>query len=314
MRRRRLLGLAIVMSFALLATGCTIDDFFSGFPGLIVVPMPGGGIEIRPGDGATDPGEPGDPSDPSDPSEPDPSDPDPGQDPDPGADPWTIETGWIRADSSRFKTPYYVITAAEPGPTLFIVGGTHGNEPAGYTAAQRIVDELRPDKGRIVVIPRANAAAVAAGTRGVSDLPDLARRFTLGGAPVGKTANEIWDLILEYEPDWFLDLHEGYDFYIKNKNSVGQSVIYYPTGRAYSDARALVDYLNGMPAVRNGRTERFTLIRNPISGSMARKVGQDLGIPAATIETCLKDPLERRVGFHMYAVRFIAAQLGMTLQ
>lgn len=306
MRRRRLLGLAIVMSFALLATGCTLDDFFSNFPGLVVVPTPDGGIEIKPGDGTTNP----DPTDPSDP------DPDPGldPDPDPNTDPWTIEQGWIRADSSRFKTPYYVITADKPGPTLFIVGGTHGNEPAGYTAAQRIVDELRPDKGRIVVIPRANAAAVAANKRGVTDLPDLARRFNLGTSPTGKTANEIWDLILKYDPDWFMDLHEGYDFYIKNKNSVGQSVIYYPTGRTYSDARALVNYLNAMPAVKNGRTQKFTLIRNPVQGSMARKVGQDLGIPAATIETCLKDPLERRVGFQMHAVRFIASQMGMTLQ
>lgn len=319
MVKRRALWLAIVVSFAVVVSGCTMEDFFKGFPGLIVVPTPDGGIEIRPGDGTEDPGtdpdpaDPGTDPDPSDPgTDPDPTEPDP-KDPDP-AEPWTIEEGWIRADSSRFKTPYYVITASEPGPTLFVVGGTHGNEPAGYTAAQRIVDELRPDKGRIVVIPRANAAAVAANTRGVSDLTNLARRFPSGQNPIGKTANEIWDLIVKYDPDWFLDLHEGYDFYIRNKNSVGQSVIYYPTGRTYSDARALVNHLNGQPAVTSGSTAKFSLIKNPVSGSMARKVGQDLGIPAATFETCWKDPLARRVGFQLIAVKFIAAQIGMTLQ
>lgn len=312
MRTRRAIWLAILVGLSVLASGCTLDDLYKWFPGGVIIPPPPG--YEQPGE---EPGEqPGE--EPGEQPGEEPAE-QPGEEPgeQPGQQPeepaYTIEQGWIRADSSRFKTPYYVITAAKPGPTLFIVGGTHGNEPAGYTAAQRIVDELRPANGRIVVIPRANAAAIAAGTRGVSDLPDLARRFTLGSEPVGATAQEIWNLIVKYKPDWFLDLHEGYDFYINNKNSVGQSVIYYPVGRAQSDATALVNYLNSMPAVTSKKTARFSLIKNPISGSMARKVGQDLRIPAATIETCLKDPLERRVGFHLYAVRFIAARIGMQL-
>lgn len=225
----------------------------------------------------------------------------------------TVQKGWLRKGSS-FETPYYVITAPEPGPTLMVVGGVHGNEPAGFAAAERIVRELRPDRGRLIVVPRANAPATRRRTRGVSSVPDLNRRFPLGRSPIGQVANELYALVKEYDPDWFVDLHEGYDYHIVNKRSVGQSVIVYPTGTALADARALVNHLNSMPAVTKKRTKRFTLIRNPVQGSIARKVGQELRIPSAIVETVTKDPLERRVGFQIQAVQFIASRIGMKLE
>lgn len=240
------------------------------------------------------------------------SDPDPIPEPEPEPD-LVIEVGWIRPDSSNFRTPYYVLTSSKPGPTLMVVGGVHGNEIAGYQAAERLVNEFAPDRGRLVVIPRANAHAIALNKRGAPDIPDLNRRFPVGSSPIGKTANEIWNVVLEYKPDWFLDLHEGYDFHIVNKNSVGQSVIVYPTGNSTSVARALVNYLNSMPAITRNGSKRFSYLQYPVSGSLARKVGADLGIPSAIIETAWPDPLARRVGFHIYAVRFVAERMGMNL-
>lgn len=294
MQLRRRIWLVLAMCVVVTLAGCTWEDIHSWFPGGVVIPPPPGEEEPDPG-----PGEDGGGS---------------GEEVEPpeSGEKYSITQGWIRADSSRFKTPYYVIDSGTSDPTLMIVGGMHGNEH-GYRTAQRIVDEFYPDKGRIVVIPRANAPAVAANKRGVSDLPDLNRRFPQNGNPIGATANDIWDLVLEYSPDWFIDLHEGYDFHISNKNSVGQTVIYYPAGSAQSDATALLKYFNGMPAVKNGRTKRFVLLRGPVSGSLARKVGSNLGIPSAIIETTWKDPLERRIGFHTYAVKFIASRIGMTL-
>lgn len=259
---------------------------------------------------------PGDGGD-TDPVDPDP-DPDPEPDPDPDPDPepkpdLVIETGWIRPDSSNFRTPYYVLTSSKPGPTLMVVGGVHGNEIAGYQAAERIVSELAPDRGRVVVIPRANARAVALNQRGAPDLTDLNRRFPTGSSPVGLTANDIWNVVVKYKPDWFLDLHEGYDFHIVNKNSVGQSVIVYPTGNSTSVARSLVNHLNAMPAVTRNGSKRFSYLQYPVAGSLARKVGADLRIPAAIIETAWPDPLARRVGFHLQAVRYVAERMGMKL-
>lgn len=248
------------------------------------------------------------------------SDPTPAPDPEPEPEPQPepepdliIEVGWIRPDSANFRTPYYVLTSSKPGPTLMVVGGMHGNEIAGYQAAERLVNEFAPDRGRLVVIPRANAHAIALNKRGAPDIPDLNRRFPVGSSPIGMTANDIWKVVLEYKPDWFLDLHEGYDFHIVNKNSVGQSVIVYPTGNSTTVARALVNYLNSMPAITRNGSKPFSYLQYPVSGSLARKVGADLGIPSAIIETAWPDPLARRVGFHLYAVRFVAERIGMNL-
>lgn len=225
----------------------------------------------------------------------------------------TVKKGYIRRGTS-FQSPYYVITAAKPGPTLMVVGGVHGNEPSGFTAAERIVRDWRPDRGTLIVITRANAPATARRTRGVSSLPDLNRRFPLGKNPQGQTAAEIYALVKKYRPTFFLDLHEGWDYHITNKKSVGQTVIVYPVGNALTHARSLVSYLNNTAAVKQKRTKRFVLVRNPVSGSLARKVGQDLRIPSAIVETVTKDPLERRVGLHMSAVQFIASKIGMSLR
>ncbi|MEZ5299670.1 MAG: hypothetical protein R3F11_03220 [Verrucomicrobiales bacterium] len=47
-----------------------------------------------------------------------------------------------RPESSRAgrngETPYYVADSGEPGPTVLITGGIHGNEPAGAAAAAQI--------------------------------------------------------------------------------------------------------------------------------------------------------------------------------
>lgn len=42
------------------------------------------------------------------------------------------------------------ITSAAPGPTLIIVGGLHGNEPAGMEAARIVLSRLRHDKTPLV--------------------------------------------------------------------------------------------------------------------------------------------------------------------
>ncbi|MEJ5228452.1 MAG: succinylglutamate desuccinylase/aspartoacylase family protein [Pseudothermotoga sp.] len=56
-------------------------------------------------------------------------------------------------------TDVYVLEGEEPGGCALIVGGTHPNEPAGYTAARVIVENLTVMKGRLIVIPRANISA-----------------------------------------------------------------------------------------------------------------------------------------------------------
>jgi hypothetical protein len=55
-------------------------------------------------------------------------------------------------------TPVFVFSGDRPGGNILIVGGTHPNEPAGVVAAVGIAENLRTSKGKIVIIPWANAS------------------------------------------------------------------------------------------------------------------------------------------------------------
>ncbi len=57
-------------------------------------------------------------------------------------------------------TPVFVLEGKEPGGTLVVVGGTHENEIAGVFAATVLVETARVNRGRLVVVPRANNSAV----------------------------------------------------------------------------------------------------------------------------------------------------------
>jgi hypothetical protein len=74
----------------------------------------------------------------------------------------------IRALSSWFggirgtggDTRVYVLDSGKPGATALVLGGTHGNEPAGYLTAIVIVEHAAPAAGRLLVVPHANRSAV----------------------------------------------------------------------------------------------------------------------------------------------------------
>lgn len=52
-------------------------------------------------------------------------------------------------------TEVYFFEGAEPGATIFIIGGAHPNEPAGYLAAVVLVENINVHTGRVIVIPQA---------------------------------------------------------------------------------------------------------------------------------------------------------------
>ncbi len=56
-------------------------------------------------------------------------------------------------------TKVYFFDSGKPGATVFLAGGTHPNEPAGYLASVIILENLIPEKGRVIVIPRLNNSA-----------------------------------------------------------------------------------------------------------------------------------------------------------
>lgn len=58
-------------------------------------------------------------------------------------------------------TLVYVLEGKEPGGTVFVAGGTHGNEIAGIMAATVLVERAKVTKGRLIVVPHANNSAIS---------------------------------------------------------------------------------------------------------------------------------------------------------
>lgn len=55
-------------------------------------------------------------------------------------------------------TDVYVFEGGGQGGSVLVTGGTHPNEPAGYVSAVVLAENLRVVRGKVVVIPRANAS------------------------------------------------------------------------------------------------------------------------------------------------------------
>ena len=67
-----------------------------------------------------------------------------------------VRTETVLAEGLSTQTTLYTLDSGKPGKTIFFLAGTHGNEEAGYEAARKMVDALKPKAGKILLIPPAN--------------------------------------------------------------------------------------------------------------------------------------------------------------
>jgi predicted deacylase len=219
------------------------------------------------------------------------------------------------AAGTQAATPYYVTDSGKAGPTVVITGGVHGDEPAGACAA----DQIRHwpiTRGKLVVAPRANVVALAAGKRYTpgepDDLRNLNRNFPKakeGGPARGALAAALWDFVRQQKPAWFVDLHEGGDFNALTNKSVGSSIIPFPTPEGKTAAAAMLAAVNASITNRN---IHFTLLGAPIDGSLARAVGAHLGAHAMILETTTKSqPLSLRARQHRILMHTLLKHLDM---
>lgn len=72
-------------------------------------------------------------------------------------------------------TPLYFYDSGKPGATVLLLGGTHPNETAGFIAATVLVENIKPTKGRIIIVPQ----ACASGFTSTDPLEGCPTHFTL---------------------------------------------------------------------------------------------------------------------------------------
>ena len=219
------------------------------------------------------------------------------------------------AEGTKWETPYYQRDSGVEGPVVFITGGVHGNEPAGARAAEQIC-HWKIIKGRLIMVPRVNKPGLMADIRYLpgkpKDLRDLNRNFPKSEQePKVKDmpASALWELLRVSKPDWFIDLHEGYDFHQINSDSVGSSIIDVKGELADAIVPEMLEVVN---ATITDNRKKLVRLRYPVNGSIARAAYERLGAVSMILETTKKDqPISKRTRQHRIMVHTLLMHLGM---
>jgi predicted deacylase len=197
---------------------------------------------------------------------------------------------------SDIPTPVVVIRGAEPGPTLCLIAGIHGDEVNGIEIVRRLVEHVEPEglRGTILAVPIVNLPAFRRGSRYLPDRRDLNRYFP--GSPTGSVASRMahafFDKVIR-RCDALVDMHTG-SFHRANLFQV----------RADLSRDDILELARGFDAVVvvNNRGQLGTL----------RRAASDAGIPAVTIEA--GEPtrfLEREVDRGVVGIEGLLSYLGM---
>ena len=241
-----------------------------------------------------------------------------------GAD--SLIYGYLLEDT-KYQTPIFHLSSGVDGPTVLILGGTHGNEPAGFEAAHRLLKQFTISglkKGNIFIIPEANKIADLTNKRRIPvpkgvdrEVGNLNRCYPgdSTGLPMQRAAFQITRLMREKGVDLLFDLHESPVFHLETLDKdtqqyhgLGQTLIYTPNEEATWLGMVAVDYLNSSipPGIK-----QFSLAERPILHSAAWNAGKTFGIPGFTVETCKKLDLEERVYYQKEVVNVILKEMGM---
>jgi predicted deacylase len=196
----------------------------------------------------------------------------------------------------RMAVPVWIARGQQPGKTLVVTAGIHGDELNGIEIARRVFAETDPQKlsGTLVVMPVLNRWGFLSGNRYMSDRRDLNRAFpgNAKGSSASIIAHSVFDPVIR-KADALIDLHTASDRRIN-----------LPQIRTDLSSPAAVELARhfGTGVVLNGKGP---------SGSL-RRSALDAGIPAIIYEAggvyiLQADEIERGVR----GVRNIMRHFGM---
>ena len=207
-----------------------------------------------------------------------------------------------------YATEICINTAPISGPAALVLGGVHGNEPAGSLAAERLC-ATEVQRGTLIVIPHVNHLALKQNTRTLPEIGDINRAYPgIGDTPAHRIAGSIVEFASRYPVSLVIDLHEARTFHRLDHDSLGQSVLFANNTRSTELAIDLVDAIN---ATLPEPHRKFSLVAHPAPSSAAEYFGSSARIAAFTMETSSKQPIEERVAQHIFLVRALLKQEGL---
>jgi len=126
---------------------------------------------------------------------------------------------------------HFTIDSGNSGPTLLLIAGTHGNEPAGTIGLEKFLNSnVIISKGKIIIIPRVNKIGLFLGTRwGFNAFMPIDYNRNYPSSPNEIGTDHINRQIVNYAQfaDFAVDFHEGWGFNITDSSSMGSGI--YPS-------------------------------------------------------------------------------------
>ena len=228
--------------------------------------------------------------------------------------------------NTPYQTPAFIFDSGKSGSNIIIIGGTHGNEPAGYESSLRLVDMFQkkpPKTGKIILVPLANRQSVIRYNRRipVPDGVDIERgnlnRCYPGkkdGLPMEQMALEIETLARKFEVDVFIDMHEARYLHLNTpdesyrEQGLGQTIIYSPNEPSSWLIMNMIDQIN--TTIENP-DHQFSSVERPILNSAAWWAGKELGIASFTFETSRLLDMQFRIDCHLKLVKIVLEEEGV---
>ena len=210
------------------------------------------------------------------------------------------------------NVPVHVFQAKQPGDTVIIQAGIHGDEVAGVHALCELLESgIRPAAGKLILTPIMNAPAYRAKQRAAPGGLDLNRCFP--GDPTAEArehrlAHAFMELIKAEAPALVATLHESHKRYDPEVNpSFGQTLVYGVDPMPPVVGR-VVDRLNGQV---QGAAERWATQFFPVATSSTEVIVEAVGCVGICVETWMGFPEARRVQMQVEVVRFLLDEFGI---
>ena len=208
--------------------------------------------------------------------------------------------------------PLHVLEAAEPGPTLLVQAGIHGDEVAGVHALEEMLESgLCPARGRLIVVPAMNRPAYRARERTAPGGLDLNRCFPgeAGAREVEKRLARIFmDLVLDERPALVATLHESQKRYHPDvKPSFGQSLVY----GVEPMPSILLRTVQRLNALQRSADETWAPQYYPVATSSTEVIVDAIGCVGICVETWMGFVERRRIDMQKDVVRILLDEIGV---
>ena len=146
-----------------------------------------------------------------------------------------------------YKEPeYFEYIGKEKGPTILIIGATHGNEPAGYYGIKEYMNKLNKQelilkKGKIIFIPSVNYCGLQLNIRNHNTVGDINRLYR-----DMENNNIINKLIINFSKisDFIIDFHETSNYANKSDKILGSTITPVETETSLQVANIVVNNIN----------------------------------------------------------------------